>query len=273
MRGADGPVHAQWSVLARLGLVALLVGAAGGCVADTGGEARLQKPSPTPRLRTDLSDADLWLSFERATVDYDGSTAYPDALGGPFVGRVVSAGGGRLERVPGADAGGAAVALPARCATPRGCPRALVEIAPNRALNPGDDVFEYGASVWLSPGQTTTGSNIMQKGRFGTAGGQWKLQVDNVAGEPSCVVRSGTDQLVVRSSVSISDSAWHDVVCRRDGEGLSISVDDTVDRVEGPLGSLSNEFPVRVGSAGIAEQDDHFHGRVDDVFLRIDPAG
>lgn len=272
MRGAGGAVRGRWQVLARVGLVALLVGAAGGCASDPGHDARLEKSSPAPRLRPDLSDADLWLSFEQTTVDYDGSTTFPDALGGPFDGRVVTAAGGRVQRVPGADAGSDAVAFPPKCASPSGCPRALVEIAPDRALNPGADDFEYGASVWLSADQTTTGSNIVQKGRFGTAGGQWKLQVDNVAGEPSCVVRSGADQLIVRSSVSISDSAWHDVVCRRDGEGLSISVDDTVDRVEGRIGSLSNDFPVRVGSAGIGEQDDHFHGRVDDVYLRIDPA-
>ena len=98
----------------------------------------------------------------------------------------------------------------------------MVEVLPDPALNPGEGDFEYGAAVWLSPEQTTTGSNIVQKGRFGTAGGLWKLQVDTDAGEPSCVVRSGTDELIVRSSVSIADSAWHFVVCRRDKEGLSI---------------------------------------------------
>jgi hypothetical protein len=28
---------------------------------------------------------------------------------------------------------------------------------------------------------------------------------------------------------------------------------------------------VRVGSPGVGDDDDHFHGRVDDVFLRIEP--
>lgn len=265
-------VHGRWPLMARVGLAAvLLVGAANGCAdPGTGQDARLPEPEPTSRSGPDLSDADLWLSFDADAVGVDGSREYPDALGGPFAGRVVTSNDGRVERVPGADGDGDAVAFPAKCTAPNGCPRAMVEVLPNPALNPGEGEFEYGASVWLSPDQTTTGSNIMQKGRFGMAGGLWKLQVDNDAGEPSCVVRSGTDLLTVRSSVSISDSAWHRVVCRRDREGVSIHVDDTVDRVDGRTGSVDNEWPVRVGSPGVGDQDDQFHGRVDDVFLRID---
>lgn len=272
MRGAGRVVHGGRPRPARVALAALLlVGAAGGCASDTGQDARLPRPESRTQSAPDLSDADLWLSFERTTVDYDGSKAYPDALGGPFAGRVVTANGGRVEEVSGADGRGTAVAFPATCTAPGGCPSAMVEILPSPALNPGDDDFEYGASVWLSSDQTTTGSNIMQKGRFGSAGGQWKLQVDNLAGEPSCVLRSGDDQLIARSSVSIADSAWHHVVCRRDQDGLSIRVDDTVDRVDGRTGSVSNQWPVRVGSPGVGDDDDHFHGRVDDVYLRIDP--
>ena len=95
------------------------------------------------------------------------------------------------------------------------------------------------------------------------------LQVDNLAGEPSCPA-VGRRPAIARSSVSIADSAWHHVVCRRDQEGLSIRVDDTVDRVDGRTGSVSNQWPVRVGSPGVSDDDDPY-GRVDDVFLRIDP--
>jgi hypothetical protein len=256
---------------ARRGAVAIaLVLVAAGCASGTGQSAR-PRPEPTSRPGPDFSDADLWLSFERITVDYDGASAYPDALGGPSAGRVVTAHGGRVERVPGPDGRGAAVAFPGKCTAPRGCPRAMLEILSRPALNPGERDFEYGAHVWLAPDQTTTGSNILQKGRFGTEGGQWKLQVDNEAGEPSCVVRSGAEALVVRSSVSITEPGWHDVVCRRDGEGLSIRVDDEVDRVRGDTGSVSNRWPATVGSPGVGDHDDQFHGRVDDVFLRIDP--
>ena len=269
MPGAGRRVEGRWPVQARACLVAaLLVAVASGCGGPEDG-APLPEPDPPSQTGPDLSDADLWLSFEDDSVGYDGATEFPDALDGPFAGRVVTANDGTVERVPGADGSGAAVAFPAKCTAPVGCPRAMVEVMPDPALNPGEGAFEYGATVWLAPDQTTTGSNIMQKGRFGTAGGLWKLQVDNDAGKPSCVVGSGTDLVTVRSSVSISDSAWHRVVCRRDGTGLSIQVDDTVDQEDARAVSVSNEWPVRVGSPGVGDEDDQFHGRLDDVYLKI----
>lgn len=248
----------------------LLVLVAGGCSSpDPAGGARMApsgSPSPTG---PDLSDATFWLSFEEESIDYDGAVAYPDALDGPFDGRVVTANGGAVGVVAGADGSARAVAFPARCAARAGCPRALVEIASDPALDPVDAEFEYGATVWLAPDQTTNGSNIVQKGRFAADGGLWKLQVDSDEGQPSCVFRSGSDLIRVRSSVSIADSTWHHVACRRDTDGVSIDVDGTVDRRAGRIGPVSSTWPVRIGSPGVGDGDDQFHGRIDDVYLRI----
>lgn len=252
-----------------VGLAAVILVACGCGGPDPGADEQLGLPT---RSGADLSDADLWLDFEDDAVGYDGATEYPDALAGRFAGRVVTANGGSVETVPGSDGVGGAVAFPAKCTARSGCARAMVEVLPDEALNPGERDFEFGASVWLAPDATTTGSNIVQKGRFAMDGGLWKLQVDSDEGEPSCVVRSGTDLVAVRSSVSIADSTWHNVSCRRDAEGVTIRVDDTVDRVDGRTGSVDNEWPVRVGSPGVSDGDDQFHGRLDDVFLRIDPA-
>lgn len=257
----------MWALLSASFVVAT---AAGGCTAPgSDGTVGPRASSSASTTAPQLSDADLWLSFEDQGVDYDGAPAYPDALGGPFVGRVVTANGGTVGEAPGADGSEVSLAFPPRCVAPTGCPRGMVEVLPNPALDPGEADFEYGATVWLAPDQTTSGSNLVQKGRFGTEGGQWKLQVDSVDGEPSCVVRSGTTVLVVRSGVSVADSAWHHVVCRRDESGLSIRVDDTVDRASGHTGSVTSPWPVRIGSPGVGDDDDQFHGRIDDVFLRI----
>jgi Concanavalin A-like lectin/glucanases superfamily len=254
----------------RVCAIAALLVATGACTSSgAGGDASLPVSQPPPRKGPDLSDATLWLSFEQDSIDFDGTTVYPDALDGPFDGRVVVAGGGSVEVVPGSSGSAQAVAFPPKCVAPTGCPRALVEVSHDPTLDPGDSEFEYGASVWLAPDQTTRGSNIVQKGRFASDGGLWKLQVDSDAGHPSCVMRSGTDLIRIRSRVSISDSTWHLVVCRRDRDRISISVDGSLDTREGSIGPVTSTWPVRIGAPGVGEDDDQFHGHVDDVYLRI----
>jgi Concanavalin A-like lectin/glucanases superfamily len=161
------------------------------------------------------------------------------------------------------------VAFPSKCAPTTGCPRAMLEVMPGPSVDPGEAPFAYGASVWLSEYEATSGSNILQKGRFGTTGGQWKLQVDGLDGHPSCVIRSGPDVVVVKSKVPIADSEWHRVSCRRDADEISIDVDGTVDRAPGVSGSVTNQLPITIGSPGVGDHDDQFHGRIDDVFLEI----
>jgi Concanavalin A-like lectin/glucanases superfamily len=218
-----------------------------------------------------MGDPDLWLSFDEDAGRPDGPPAYADALGRGHHGVVVVGNAGSVESVPGAPDRGLAVAFPPPCAADRGCPRALVEIASDPSLDPGSRPFAYGASVRLSPGRTAVGSNIVQQGRFGTTGGQWKLQVDNRAGQPSCVIRSGPDVVAARSSVSIADGEWHRVTCRRDEDGVSVDVDGTVRRADGGAGAVGSSWPIRIGSPGVGDLDDQFHGLVDDVFLDIDP--
>ncbi|WP_224274709.1 LamG-like jellyroll fold domain-containing protein [Nocardioides lacusdianchii] len=254
---------------------ALLLLAACGAPSDgpTGQDGGSDGPAATSTetASVDLASADLWLAFEDSEASSEGTTEFPDAVGGDVVARVVSANGGRVEIVEGVGGTGSAIAFPPLCTGDAGCPRAMVEVESDPALEPGEDPFAFGATVWLAPEDTTTGSNIVQKGRFATDGGLWKLQVDDEEGHPSCVLRSGDTLLRVRSEVTVADSSWHRVVCSRDADGISIDVDGVEDREDGTLGSVDSEWPIRVGSPGVGDDDDQFHGRVDDVFLRLLP--
>lgn len=224
---------------------------------------------PSSEATGPLAESDLWLSFEDSRTAFDGTVEYPDAVGGDVLARVVTSAGGTVTEVEGPDGEGNAVEFPPLCADPEDCPRAMLEIDSDPLLDPGESDFSFGATVWLAPDQTTSGSNIVQKGRFGTDGGQWKLQVDTEEGQPSCVIRSGEDVHRVRSEVSIADSAWHQVTCVRDARGIGIVVDGEERRAAGETGTVANEWPIRIGSPGVGEDDDQFHGRVDDVFLTI----
>ncbi|WP_210649101.1 LamG-like jellyroll fold domain-containing protein [Nocardioides sp. SYSU D00065] len=258
---------------AALWSAALAMLAAGACAAPEPAppDEGLTDPPSSGGADLDVSGAELWLSFDDAQVGFDGSPEYADAQEGPFAGRVLTANGGTARPVAGAPGRGRALAFPERCTDDSGCPRALVEVPADPALEPGAAPFAYGASVLLERDQTAIGSNIVQSGRFGSAGGQWKLQVDGADGRPSCVIRSGDEVLSVRSETGVADGDWHRIVCRRDGRGISIDVDGSVERRAGPSGPLETGLPVRIGSPGTGDHDDQFHGIVDDVVVDIDP--
>lgn len=245
--------------------VAVLVLGAGACGGSGGGGSGGGGPVASPGSGTGpgTGSAETEAGAPQLTLSFDGE--------GDVRSAVLSRNGGAVEMVPGAPGSGLAAAFPERCVAAAGCPRALVEIAPDPALAPGTGPFAYGASVWLAADQTTSGSNIVQQGRFGSPGGQWKLQVDDAAGRPSCVVRTSAGDAWVRSTTSVADGAWHRVVCRRDADGLSIEVDGTVHRSRRTTGAVGASAPIRVGSPGVGDDDDQFHGRVDDVFLHVAP--
>lgn len=251
----------RWLVV---GTVALLSTGCGGSAPARPGPVSSDAGLPLAHM----GDPDLWLSF-----DEGGRTSFADSLGRGYRGVVVLGNAGSVESVPGAPGRGLALAFPPPCEEEHGCPRAFVEIASDSSLDPGSSPFAYGASVWLAPDRTTEGSNVVQQGRFGTTGGQWKLQVDNRVGEPSCVIRSGDEVSTVRSSVTVADGQWHRVTCRRDAGGMSVDVDGTVDRADGGAGPVGSTGPIRVGSPGGGDLDDQFHGLIDDVFLEVDPDG
>lgn len=209
-------------------------------------------------------------TFERPA-QRDGVVVHIPAQGG-FTGTVLSADGGTVvrqrlvpdgwfARFPGDCVGGA-------------CPRAVVDIPDHPRLDPMDADFSFGARVIMRPGQTTHGSNIVQKGRFHTAGGMWKLQVDDLAGHPSCVLRGSTNgrnspAVVVDSPVTIADGQWHEVSCARTLDAVAVVVDGQAVRRQVSVPPIANESPVHIGGSGVAPGDDQFHGGLDDVFLTV----
>jgi hypothetical protein len=247
---------------------------------DDGGSRGGKDPSREPSSAitqfpppiADVSKAAMWLSFDTSNLSYEGFRQFRDAAGHSFLGKVQTEAGGTVEVDEGPAGRGDAIRFPPPCKPGARCARAMVVVADAKVLDPGDADFSYGATIKLEANETTTGSNVLQKGRFGTDGGQWKLQVDNIDGKPSCVVRGDGDLLRVRSWLSLADGDWHRVRCSKDRSGVEIDVDGTTRRTPGDVGTVSNDFEVRVGSAGLNAGDDQFHGALDDVFVTIEPS-
>lgn len=264
--------------MARVAAVALLVAsAATGCgtVDDPAPPAR--DPGNTPVVGTSASAipperlGDVLVA--RYTFDdglADGQVS--DASGNHLVLRAVTGDGGTIDQIP--RAGGLAVRFPTPCqpTAQHRCPRAILEAVGATALNPAGKRLRFGASLRLAATETSTGSNVMQKG-FATGGSQWKLQIDGTEGRPSCVVVGVNRPRIhlVVADVPIADGKWHAVSCDRHGTAFTITVDGVErGRVAVPADLVvANQLPVRIGGNSPNQRNDQYFGALDDAFVAI----
>ena len=182
---------------------------------------------------------------------------------------VVSGHGGVVRPV--VHGPGSALAFPPACGRPV-CPHVALQTPSTADLNPGTRDIAYGADVLLSPGQTSPGQNVVQKG-YSTTSSQWKLQIDGLAGRPSCVLvddRRAAFRMAT-SAVGVADGRWHAVRCRRAGTTLAVYVDGLLRGSTGVPARLSvaNNRPMSIGGKGAYLDNDQFNGALDNVWVQI----
>jgi hypothetical protein len=204
-------------------------------------------------------------SYNFDTTIADGT--FDDGSGHGHLLRAVTRGGGRIALTP--HGSGQALSFPPGC--DRGtCPKLVLQATGTPDLNPSGKPFRYGATLRL--GTTKTAQNVLQKG-YATAGGQYKLQVDGATGKPSCVLtgQDGGASVIARSRESLLDDDWHVVECRRTGPTLVIVVDDQLQATSAVPPDLTIETaqPFSIGGKGVGENNDQFHGSLDDVWIHI----
>ncbi|GIH05875.1 hypothetical protein Rhe02_39420 [Rhizocola hellebori] len=177
--------------------------------------------------------------------------------------------GGSLIQMPRGD--GWAVHFPGRChLDPQECPRAILESGPAGILNPGIRAVRWGASVQMMVNETSDGGNVLQKG-LADSGTQFKLQVDGLEGRPSCAVAGPEGKFLALSPTGIADGKWHQLLCERNDDQLTLYVDGQwAAAIPVPVGlSIVNNAPLRLGGKGHGAYNDQFHGTLDDVFVEI----
>jgi Concanavalin A-like lectin/glucanases superfamily len=223
-------------------------------------------PAAAPAARRDWpAGTRMALTFDHRESLKAGSVVRDDS-GWHHPGRVLTQAGGHLRVVKGIVGHG--VDFPNRCV---GCGRAIIAVADARGLDPRRHSFIFGAAIRLTPRQARHGSNVVQKGYFNQAGGQYKLQL-LAGGSPSCVIRGKFGRVVVSWPRSIANDRWHRVSCARYPAHVVLRVDGKVRATAaGETGWLSNDAPVKVGGKKINAGNKQFHGRLDTVHLRVLP--
>jgi hypothetical protein len=200
---------------------------------------------------------------------FDGGSLLADVSGNGHDLSPVSRHGGAFATAK--HDGGNALAFPPPCHD-EPCPRIALRAPTAADLDPGTKPIRWGAAVKLAPNQTTKGENVVQKG-YSASGSQYKLQVDGLAGDPSCVMVDDKrpEIHVALSNVSIADGQWHTLECRRRGPLLVVLVDGKQSgsaKIPADL-SVRNEIPFSVGGKGSFTNNDQFQGELDDIWVSI----
>jgi hypothetical protein len=243
--------------------VALQPRPTGGVLTST--DPGFQAMAPTGRVSVAKSPVAVRYTF-------DGGVRQPITdTRGAFALRPLGQNGGTLSLVP--QGNGLAVKYPARCtlARERQCPRAILEGSREDALNPGTRPMRYGASIMMTHRDLADGANVFQKGYSVGGVSQFKLQVDHRQGHPSCVIAGRARIYRAEPFMDVADGAWHNLMCARSRDRLTLIVDG-VERAWVPLPpnlSIANAEPLRVGGKGAGKGNDQFSGQIDNVFLTI----
>lgn len=264
-----------WRIVAVVAAAAVGMGA---CSAQAPSSRTEARDAGDSRIEQDVGSSvgstvggyDFFFEFDEVRQTEGKSRSYFTGSAQGRKGYVRSGGGGEVTFVARGAEG--ALAFPSPC-DDRPCPSALVEVADGPELSPGAQAFSFGASVRLTESALTGGSNVLQKGAYDEEGGQWKLQIDDDSGAPSCVVRGVAyerpSEAKVESPISVADGSWHTVVCNKREAYVSIEVDgDEAARATVRVGDVSNDAAVRIGGNAVGQggNSDQFHGVLDDAF-------
>jgi hypothetical protein len=245
----------------------------GGDFTTLGGAAQKRYASfGGPQTREPVPPAPPSPSPYVASYNFDSTVAdgtFDDGSGNGHLLKTLAVNGGALATVQ--HGTGQGISFPPKCVG-ADCARVVLQATDVPDLNPGARNLRYGARVLLSPAETSSGENVLQKG-YSTAGGQYKLQVDGVSGKPTCVLSDKTDPAihVVKSQTSVADGDWHTLECRRTGTELAILVDDQAGgsvTVPAALQVVTPQ-PLSIGGKGTGVNNDQFHGSLDDVWISI----
>jgi hypothetical protein len=151
--------------------------------------------------------------------------------------------------------------------------RAIIQIADRKGLDPGSRSFLFGGFIKVAASMATTGANLVQKGYYKQAGGQWKLQLLG-GGVPACVINGDGGRVKAAAKRSVANGKWHKVTCSRTSTGVTVWIDGKrAGSARGATGRIASVAPVKIGGKKVKAPNKQFHGRIDSVFMRFVPAG
>ena len=138
------------------------------------------------------------------------------------------------------------------------------------SLNPG----AADVTVTVHVATTTRPADdydLIRKGLQSTSGGDFKIEIVNVSGvaKARCYFRGSKGSYQKTVSVpNLLNGAYHTIICQKTATTVVMTVDGTVYRHTGAIGSISNTSDLIIGAKSAATtSDDWFKGSLDEVSI------
>jgi hypothetical protein len=151
-----------------------------------------------------------------------------------------------------------------------------VRVPDNGSLDPLDAEITIEAAVKVNASTMDDDSwDIVRKGLSTTAGGDYKMEIKRIRGDPSvgklnCVFRGTTNvaRIATRPNLLAEPGRWYKLVCRKTATTVEAIVDEgRVFTKTVAAGRIDNDQPAMVGAK--LTNDDNFDGWIDYIRINI----
>ncbi|MWA05918.1 neuraminidase [Actinomadura sp. LD22] len=141
-----------------------------------------------------------------------------------------------------------------------------VQVPWNRSLDLGDGDFTWAARIRY--GDTTGTRTILWAYRVGSGAPEIWLRAEPASHRIRGFIQTDLGQVAVDTAQAYNDGQWHEVVLRRSGGRLTLSVDGQAASVAAPGGSVTEGKQFTIDGIDVGQRLDgaqHFHGSISDV--------
>lgn len=146
------------------------------------------------------------------------------------------------------------------------------------SLDPGTANFSFGVTVVMDtpPAQGET-YDVLRKGITTAAGGEYKLEIENVSGKAyaRCLVKDAKKVVAtIVAPTNLANGSPHAITCSKTSRGVSVKIDSLAPRVKSvaALGSVSNTYKLALGAKAETKTNsgfDWYLGLMRDAWVRV----
>jgi Laminin G domain len=131
------------------------------------------------------------------------------------------------------------------------------------SLNPGSGSFTISLHVWATVAPSKGDDDLVKKGSYGTAGGEYKVELLQ-NGRASCAFKGSKHYAAVSGGPDLTTGHWFTVRCTKTSTSVILKVAGRVFTKDVSVGTIANTSQVGLGAA---PGSDFTTGRLDEVAL------